>query len=195
MKEQEYFFDKYYLRKMIGIIPSHFDLLIKNHPECRETPEGYPLFAMLSAFYKAFVQLHHVNSKMGDEDVSKLQLNMQREKLTKERIHNQTKLGMLILKEEAMERVLRFVQAINSTIKNSIQITATDLVNQTFANKREAEIFLTEKYNKAINFLEENAELLEWEQDGSIYLTGTRLKKLEQLDKELDAVLGDLEAE
>lgn len=195
MKAQDFYFEAGFIEKTVGIGQHILSSVVLNNPECQATSDGYPVFALMRVFYNAYRKLHSAQSMKhtGDDDVLEVQINMQREKLMKERIFNQTKLGMLILKSEASERTLRFAQAINSTVKNSIQLTADKLVgHEGFANKREAEIFLTENYNKAVNFLENNVELLEWEHDGDAYLMQTRLERIEQIDKQTQDVVDEL---
>jgi len=131
--------------------------------------------------------------KRNDMNAIKMKANQDHEDLQAKRISNQTKLGILILKAEAYVRVLKFLYAFQNLIKNTIKLTAAEMIDvESFKNKRDNEIFLTNKYNKCVNFLAENAQIFSWEEDGKHYITKTRLEAITQIDADINAEIASL---
>jgi hypothetical protein len=136
--------------------------------------------------------VYSTTKKRNDMDAIKLQANQAHEDLQAKRISNQTKLGILILKSEAYIRVLKFLYAFQNLLKNTIKLTASNMIGKDFSNKRNNEIFLTSEYNNCVNFLRENAKIFSWAEDGSHYVTKTRLTALSKIDEDIEKEISDL---
>lgn len=178
------------LQKLSGLTRTHYSKLVSMDANCAETVEGIPVFATIRAMNNALNQagVYSTTRNRSDMDTVKINMQMQFENLTKSRILNQTKLGILIKKDEAYKRVLKFLYAFQNLLQHTIKMTAAKMPG----NKRENEIFLTTNYNDCVNFLKENAVMLSWEEDGSHYITKTRLDALADIDLAMEKEIEDL---
>jgi hypothetical protein len=109
----------------------------------------------------------------GDDD---LEIELKREKIQKERIINQQRLGRLIERDRAKERVRIAFSAVANKIRYSIKLVTPKLVQYVWAVKnseiqepsaREIEALLSNEYNGAIELLYSEVNNVTWEQDGS----------------------------
>ena len=178
------------LQKLAGITRAQYARLVQLDAGCSETNEGIPIYATLRVMNNALNQsgVYNITKNRTDMDTMKIAAQMQYENLTKSRILNQTKLGVLIPKHEAYKRLLKFLFAFQNLLQHTVKMTAAKMPG----NKRENEIFLTDSYNDCVNFLSENVNILSWEEDGSHYITKTRLDALAKIDEDMEREVEEL---
>lgn len=167
-----------------GISPADMKKIIAYDNSVASTADGVPIFKLMEVLNKAFQSSVGTNRIQGEEGYS-LANEMQHEKVMKERIANQVKLGIFMKKEEASTRTMKFAVLLNNLVKYAITNTSNYLVQHEMCeNVREAEIFLTHIWNGCIDFVMDNAVVLDWEEDGQTLLTRTRLQTLKEIDNE-----------
>jgi len=162
------------------------EVLGTKYPEARKTSVGIPVFGMMFALNS---ELKKYQNKFGtnintDIDEAKLESELKYENILSKRILNQTKLGMLILKEEASDRVKKILRAVMNTLKVGIKHSSARIMGMGIKNQRDIETVLTEEWNDAIGELEEGSKVISWEYDGSAALLQTKLVDLEKIDPE-----------
>ncbi|MHA1790287.1 MAG: hypothetical protein ACTSXT_13825 [Candidatus Helarchaeota archaeon] len=183
-KQSEYFFPLNMLTNMCGISQADYIKILQFNDSCKSTAEGVPLFALLSVLNKGFQASVRTSKVTGEEGINIAQ-EMHYENLMKARILNQTKLGILMRKSEAYNRTLQFVTLLVNLVQHVFLNLATKMVEKKYIdNKREAEIFLIDYWNEVNAFIEDNVEILDWEEDGDAYLVRTRLQALSEIDSE-----------
>jgi hypothetical protein len=119
---------------------------------------GVALYAVIAALNKA-----RKKRRFGEQD-DDLERELKLEKLQSERIRNQERLGILIEKDYAKERVRRAFVEVATRMRYQIKQTAVKVAPMTSA--RDCEMILTNDYNDVIDDLEAKAINMRWEDDG-----------------------------
>ena len=163
----------------------------QSHPEVNNqddtTNRTINVFAFIKAQYHELrrtvqgnTKTSHTYTALEEEDALKnvaLDLELKHEKTMEKRITNQIKLGKLILKEEASDRVIASAKAIKNHIFMGIKTYAADK-----KDPRTVEQELTKAYNRALEELERISTIIPWEADGSAELLRTRLVEMDKVD-------------
>lgn len=187
---QEFHLKHMYFRQVGGMSAYEIEQMAEKYPIARQTDQGVPVFGMISALsqeLREYRRIFGTNLKEGTESAS-LEYELKHENLLSKKILNQTKLGILILKEEASKRVKDVFRATVNSVKVAIKHSASRLMCMEIKGQRDIEKILTEEYNEAIRSLEEGAKVISWEEDGSHNLLQTRLADLESQDPEFTEV-------
>lgn len=181
----DFYFIKKVISEMSGIQKHHLDYLVETHGCANGNETGFPVFGIMRALYTEWMRYKNIiGSARGansDDDELKMDFLLKKEKVQKERILNQTKLGLMIPKEEASNRVRGSLKAVMNTIKSSIKTIAPYLVN--IPESRDVETIIAKHWNKCIAELEAKSKVVEWEVDGTHSMLETRLNKLKELDE------------
>ena len=183
----ELFFNITALGKRTGITPNDYRKFVDYDSSCGVTPDGIPIFSLLNVMNRMVASYDHTNrKKKSDEDI-KISEELAYENLTKIRIINQKQLGALMPKFEIARRQILFNYSFKNILTHCMKMTATSMLELTDVSvKTDNEIFLAEHYKNAVNFFETNAKHLNYERDGSHYITRTRLGDMEEIDKKLE---------
>lgn len=177
------------LHRQTGISRNQYQKLVELDPSCAvQQDDLVPVFALIRTCVTALTSTGVFSRQKSSMDDVKLTVQIQHENLIKARIFNQVKLGIFIRKDEATSRILKLCFAIKNMIKNSIKLMAAELPGANRAN----EIILTDGFNKSVNYLRDNAQILSWEEDGSHYITKTRLDAIQKIDDEAEKTLEEL---
>ena len=130
-----------------------------------------------------------------DEDLDSLRLEteLKMEKLLRERINNQARLGVLIAKTEAQNRMLRLLTKSRELLQESIRDVASERVSthpQVIKPTLRAWVeYLTSHYNKVIDRnIGDHVIIRDWEEDGSYKLLRTRLLSADS-EADIDKIL------
>lgn len=182
-KHEEYYLPYILFQNVGGLTKEDIRAINSKYSSTRKSESGIPVFGMINALNTERKRLLSA-AGVSDSDDIKLDFEMKHENIQKTRIINQTKLGRLILKEEASSRVKSAFKSVAASMKHHIKTVSPELVNQD--EVRDIEKILTDSYNQIVLNLEKQAEILSWEEDGSAKLLQTRLAKLEQMDKEVE---------
>jgi hypothetical protein len=170
--QKDYYLPRQSFITVGGITQYEFENLTREYECCRATEEGVPVLGMVRALNLDRRKLLEITG--GKDATSAAETyDLQHERVLKERILNQTKLGLLIPKEEAKNRARKGLQSVMHAIKYSMKLAAPRLDGIT--DLREKEAILVDSYNDAIKVLEEEVQLLSWEDDGNTTLLRTRL--------------------
>ncbi len=169
------------------------ELMERKYPYAMKTDEGYPLFGMLRAMNeerKAVLDSFGVSANT-DLDDAKLDNELKVENIQSKRILNQLKMGFLIPKAEASDRVKKVFGAVMNVIKVGIKNAAYRVYsNKPHLNsQRDIEIILTDEWNGAITELKDGAKVISWSEDGSSKVLRTRLSDLENDDPEFTSAV------
>ena len=121
---QDYRVPRKYLRELAGIPEATLRNLISNNPEIAANESGYPVFGVMRALNKA---LQNQEIEIDGETLD-LEKNAKYEKMLKDRITNQTKMGLLIPKEAAKKRIMKAFEAVARKIKYSIKFVSPHLI-------------------------------------------------------------------
>ena len=181
------FYLKHEFFRQVGHLTSYeIETMGEKYPQARKTERGIPVFGMMDALNQERKKLTEAFGSNLNEDVegAKLEYELKYENILSKRILNQTKLGMLILKDEASSRVKSVLRAAVNSIKVAIKHSASRLFHAELNSQRDVEQILTKEYNDAIKELENSSKIISWEQDGSSALLQTRLESLEAQDPE-----------
>ena len=118
----------------------------------------------------------------GPKVQSKYEEDLAKEKLLEARIKNQKVLGTLIPKSEARVRVKQAWSTVRNKILYSAKSAAQLAIGMT--DPRHIETILIREYNKAINSIQDDAEMISWDQDGSTELLRTRVMSITEEEEE-----------
>lgn len=188
---REYYLPHTLFRQVGHLTAYEMEIMGEKYPEARSTSSGIPVFGMihaLNAERKKLTDAFGSNLNKPIEE-AKLEFELKEENILAKRILNQAKLGILILKDEASERVKKVFRSVMVVIKTGIKNSAARLINIT--DQPDIEAILTEEWNEAIKDLERASKVISWEQDGSVKLLQTRLADIEKQDPEfVDAIKG-----
>lgn len=190
---REYYLPHTSFRQVAGMSSYEIETMGTKYEEARKqgSSGGIPVFGMMSALIK---ELRKYQAEFGstinkDVNEAKLEHELKYELILSKRILNQTKLGMLILKEEASDRVKKVFRAGITTIKVGIKHASSRIFAMEIKSQRDIETILTEEWNDAVTELKDGAKVISWEQDGSSALLQTKLADLENQDPEfVDAI-------
>lgn len=152
------------------------------------TTDGVPLVATIVAFHKYHRKIRDSLKGAGvDEELGNLKGLQEHEKLTAFQIKNQKELGQLIEKPIAKARMIDSYAG----YQQMTQLVIKELAVLLGGDTRKNEEFLTKLWNNVNErVLEDMAEIIEWEEDGSLRLLSTRIQRSrEEIDmaKELDS--------
>ena len=173
-ERQEYFFPVAMFRGLTGMTTKEFENLNSTYPETRPNAEGMPIFATIKALNS---ERRILASSMGVEqsaiggnmDVLGVESQLQEERVLKEKILNQTKLGILISKKQAENRIKTVLKTVMSMLKNAIREVSIKL-----GEPRIVEAILTDAWNTIFAEVEKHAKILSWDDDGETNLSRTR---------------------
>ena len=187
---------EYYLKHEVfvqvgGMSAYEIQSMGKKYDYARKNAEGIPVFGMIKALNeerRKFSEAYGAGpaSDLGDATLEHM---LKHENILSKRILNQAKLGMLILKDEASDRVKKILRAVMTTIKVGIRHASTRIVASKPQSPRDVEQILTEEWNDAIDELRKGAKIISWEKDGATSLLQTRLQDLEPFDPEFVGVV------
>lgn len=165
INKEEMYCTRTHLMQMAGFTSTDLtDFLRRNEVEASD--EGYPIFAIMNSLNK--------ERKKGRWGENELDSQLKFERIQKERIVNQQRLGQLMPRELVKERVRITFQAVANKIRYAIKSVSPRLVG--VPNARDVENFLTQSYNNALEDLERESKNVSWEQDGSeVQLTRTEM--------------------
>lgn len=158
--EEEYV-ERVRLTEMGGFTTSDFTDFIRRNNITPNEQRMYPVFKIISALNTERKKRQHGKKGAGVEE---LERDKKHEEVMKIRIDNQAKLGILISREYAKERMRMAFQAVAIRLRYSIKNVAPRLIG--LDNARLVEEILTKAYNSSILGLEEEAQNVTWEEDG-----------------------------
>ena len=172
-----------------GMTNYEIEQIAKKYEYARQTDSGIPVLGMLRAVNEERRKLTETfgSNLSKDMDEAKLEYELKQENILSKRILNQAKLGVLIPKEEAEERMKKTLRGVMNVIKNVIKNISPRLIN--IPSARDAEQMLTKEWNEAVKVLEENSQVISWAADGSSKLLKTRLIDIEKEDPEFADVV------
>jgi len=188
---REYFMKHTVFRQVAGMTAYEIEQMGIKYERARQTDQGIPVFGMMYALNESRKEIAeklgvNTNTDLGD---AKLDHLMKHENILSKRILNQMKLGLLIPKEEASDRVKTTFRAVINIIKVGIKHAATRIIAMTLLSPRDVETVLTEVWNDAIEELKKGSKVITWEEDGSANLLQTRLSDIAAQDPEFAEVL------
>jgi len=169
---QDWRLPRKYFTEQGGISEATTRSLIRDNPELAADESGYPVFGIIRALNK---KLQSQKIDINGEEVD-LDRDSKYEKMMKDRINNQIKMGLLIPKEAAKQRMLNTLGAFARKVKYSIKHVAPKLVG--IQSKKIIEEQLINNYNDAVNFLRQEAKDMRWEEDGSVEALRTQVTKM-----------------
>ena len=163
-------------------------LKVESHPQ-----NGVDLMAVIAALNEKWRISRKIAGSTDDADAQTIAMELQQEKLMKERIHNQTRLGALISKVEAQNRMLRLLGKSRELLQTAIREVAHDRVSENPTvikpTQRAWVEYLSSSYNDCFDQFEKNeANVREWADDGSTKILKTRLIQA-QSDKDIDDII------
>lgn len=191
MDLKEFYLPHTFFRQVGHLTAYEIEIMGEKYSEARQTDKGIPVFGMINALNQERKKISDAFGTNLNQDINeaKLEYELKEENILSKRILNQTKLGMLILKEEASERVKNVFKFVINTIKVGIKHASSRIFVMEIKSQRDIETIITEEWNSAIKELELASKVISWEQDGSSNLLKTRLSDLETQDPEfVDAV-------
>ena len=166
------------------------DDLAKLKVEPNEDGE-FDLYQIISVLRKKWQVSRKAAGGDDDLDAQVLEMQLKQEKLFKERIHNQTRLSLLIPKTEAQNRMIALLQKIRELVQRYIR----DVSNDQTSHKRIEPTprawteYLTAKFNALLDLmLEDEIKIKTWEEDGSTKILKTRLLRAEN-EKDIDDII------
>ena len=172
--ENDYYMKKHFFVTLGGYTQYKIDKICQAYPEAGPNDVGsYPVFAFLRAAMKWYE-----NSSSDTQDQT-VETQLKKERVIKERIQNQTKLGKLIPKEDAKIRMLRTLGDVGIKIKYAIKESSVSSVG--IQDPRIIEAIMIDKHNQAIKKLEESCRLVEWEHEQITTVEKTLLQNQEKL--------------
>jgi hypothetical protein len=185
---QEIYFPHKYFKEQAALSNYDLDLMGEKYDFARLTDAGYPVFGIMKAINterKNTLKTLGVSAS-ADIEESKLDYELKKENIMAKRILNQAKLGVLISKEEATERVKLILRAVVNIIKVGIKNSASKLfeMKSLQITQRDVETVITKEWNAAIDELKNSGKVISWDMDGSSRLLQTRLSDLSKEDPE-----------
>jgi len=179
---QEFYLPHLLFRQIGHMSQYEIEQMGVKYPEARRTDKGIPVFGMIFALNSERKKLTEAFGSNISQDMpgAKLEYELKTEMILSKRILNQAKLGILIPKEEASDRVKRILSTVINLFKNSIKLIAPKLLN--IINQRDVETIITNEWNKLILELEKDSQVITWGEDGSSKLLQTRLNEIKMED-------------
>lgn len=150
----------------------------QENPDCLNEDNQVNVFAFIRTLNKKLTSVNAIAGGKNDTEETKLSIQIEYEKLLKLRMQNQNLLKQLLPIEEVIDRQVKFLYAFVNIITHAIQLASPKFPGK----KRDNEIILTDAFNSAQKFLFDNADLTDYNQDGDLYVTKTRLAKIEELE-------------
>lgn len=189
MNVQEHYMPHKFFRELGGLSNYEIEQMAVKYDYARSSDKGIPIFGMIRALNEDRKKLAEAFGSNLSDDVegAKLEYELKEENILAKRILNQAKLGILVPKTEAEERIKKVLRSVINVIKNAIKNIAPRLIN--ILNQRDVEIIITESWNDAIKQLEDNSIVISWEADGSSKLLQTRLADIKGEDPEFVEVI------
>jgi hypothetical protein len=191
---QEYHLSHMLFRQIGQMSNYEIEQMGVKYPEARRTDKGIPVFGMIFALNEERKKLTEVCGSNISQDMgsAKLEHELKNEMILSKRILNQAKLGILIPKEEASDRVKRILTTVMNMLKNNIKMVSPQLVN--IVNLRDIESIITNEWNKAVEILEKESKIITWGEDGSSKLLQTRLNEIEMEDPDFAEIVKNRKA-
>jgi len=155
---------------------------------------GVDLYEVLGKLRKKWMSARKAVGDDENLDSMKLETDIKSEKLLKDKINNQFRLGMLIPKTEAINRQLRFQTFYRELQQEAIRtmsqaLTGTPTPDNGKPTTRAWTEYFTIHYNKLIDAVRKtDLEIMNWEEDGSHKLLRTRLMSA-QTENDIDRIL------
>jgi len=164
------------------------------YQEARRTDKGIPVFGMIYALNEERKKLTEAFGSNISQDIggAKLEYDLKNEMILSKRILNQAKLGILIPKEEASDRVKRILTTVMNMLRNNIKTVSPQLIGVT--NLRDIESIITNEWNKSVEILEKESKVISWGEDGSSKLLQTRLNEIEMEDPDFADIIKNRKA-
>lgn len=189
LSAQEHYLPHKFFREVAGLSNYEIEQMAAKYECARATDSGIPLGGMMRALNEERKKLTDAFGSNLNKDIdgAKLEYALKEENILKARILNQTKLGFLIPKPEAEERVKKLLRGVMNSVKNAIKIISPRLIN--IENQRDVEVILTNGWNESIKILEDSSQIISWEADGSSKLLQTRLADIKKEDPEFAEVI------
>ena len=157
----EIYVERLRLVSMGGFTSSDFTEFIRRNNIQSNEDRRYPVFKVISYLNEERKKRQH--GRKG-ASIDELDRQKKHEEVMKIRIANQEKMGILIPRIEAKERVRLAFQAVANKIRYSIKNIAPRLIGMD--NERTVEEMLIHSYGNAIKDLENEAKNVSWEEDG-----------------------------
>lgn len=189
ISSQEHYLPHKFFREVAGLSNYEIEQMAGKYDFARATDNGIPIGGMMRALNEERKKLAETFGSNLNKDIegAKLEYELKNENILSKRILNQAKLGILIPKVEAEERMKKTLRGVMNTIKNAIKLISPRLIN--IENQRDAEAIMTDSWNSAVRELEKSANVISWEADGSSKLLQTRLGDIKEEDPEFAEVL------
>lgn len=189
MDIKEFHLPHKYFRELAGLSNYEIEQMAVKYDFARSTDKGIPVFGMMKALNTERKELSdtfgsNLSKPVGE---AKLEYELKEENILGKRILNQAKLGFLIPKTEAEERMKKLLRGVMNVIKNAIKNSSPRLIN--IKSQRDVEVIITESWNDAVKQLEDNSKVISWEADGSSNLLKTRLSDIRDEDPEFVSVV------
>ena len=108
---------------------------------------------------------------------------LDKEKVLQLRIRNQVMLKDLVRKVDAEDRMVKLLSVIKEKIQFFVKISGTNLLGMT--NPKMIELSMQKDYKKYVSdWIEQNADMIEWKDEGSSELLRTRIMERETDESE-----------
>jgi hypothetical protein len=175
---REYFFPMTIVKYMAGMTQIELEGIFNRYPDTRPGDGGVPIFALmraLNAERRALSTSCGIDTSIigASSDELQYERKLSEEKLLKEKILNQTKLGILIPKKQAENRIKTLLKTIMSMLKNTIKEVSPKL--EIGIEPRVVEAILTDSWNSIVEELKKSAKILSWDEDGAVNLQRTKM--------------------
>jgi len=178
--------------KNCGFREKEFDNLIADHPDIMQTGDGYQLFHVVSHLVYERREFRKIESKLKsnlskgidldyEKESAKIDLELKREKMIKERISNQIKMSTLIPITEYKDRVTQLQRSMKAAVQLSIQMYSSKA-----EDRRKVTAAITKDFINVHDLIQEQGDLIKADAEGSNEILRTRLAKMVEMDKELD---------
>jgi len=189
MDIKEFYLPHKYFREMAGLSNYEIEQMAVKYDYARSTDKGFPVFGMMRAINEDRKKLSNTFGSNVSKPIeeAKLEYKLKEENILAKRILNQAKLGFLIPKTEAEERIKKVLRSVVNIIKNAIKNIAPRLID--IKNQRDVEVIVTAAWNEAVKILEDSSKVISWEADGSSNLLQTRLSDIKDEDAEFANVI------
>lgn len=155
------FLTKEFFTNVCGVSSYDFDMLVGTHAIIPEDGK----FSLAEVVDALFAEKRKLELRSTAQDKESLDREKRHEEILKIRIENQRKMGVLIPREDAKNRMRTAFLAVASKIRFAIKSVAPRLVMQD--NPILIGDILTESYNNAMEELYEQASNETWEEDGT----------------------------
>ena len=189
MDIKEFYLPHKYFREMAGLSNYEIEQMAVKYDYARSTDKGFPVFGMMRAINEDRKKLSNTFGSNVSKPIeeAKLEYKLKEENILAKRILNQAKLGFLIPKTEAEERIKKVLRSVVNIIKNAIKNISPLLID--IKNQRDVEVIVTAAWNEAVKILEDSSKVISWEADGSSNLLQTRLSDIKDEDAEFANVI------